>query len=528
MSDRLSSDLGNSNSDHMVQSQIISLSTEIQRLKRELEKLHISNVSVVKERDEWSTRCQRERQEIFRLKILVSRLEGATTTTEQKEISTYASNRPSLHNMTGQQHDTVRLQDGTSQLQRLTSSLSNGASSRSETFRGRSAQDEMLVLREQVADLSRENRQLRELHEATHCETYAKPTIGQLEDAQTLQKAAELEIEGLRHLEEANSLLHEQNTALNKQVVGLVTEKYKLDATVADLMQCAERYSAQLNNAHSRIGELEDAVRFSQCQLLQPSPTYNSSDYDSADGNDAVSEFSTSVASSRDEDPSVLARKELLQADVLELSGIHCLESAPQSILTYPLKKSEVQSVETSPQDAKYDYKKDPEFAAKLDDLGKYIMGLSSMPGVSSIPQDRKARLQSLQDSKKKLNVALMITIKQSDNKSKTLLQRIQSVVSNSSTLDIQGPKQDVKNFVDGLHRTDADHKEKIAAATKWQNVAQERLSEVEALRTELKNRPRCVIHEHKYLKDELDAKDVQYQMTEKLLAEFKKKERAK
>jgi len=110
--------------------------------------------------------------------------------------------------------------------------------------------------------------------------------------------------------------------------------------------------------------------------------------------------------------------------------------------------------------------------------------------------------------------VAANITIKLSraNTKQWSLMQRVQSAITASSKLDVQGPFDLVADFVKGLQHTSADH-------AHWQSVALNSLDELETLRA----RPTCVVPGHRHLLDKLAAKEVQLQMQASLVAHWQK-----
>jgi len=108
-----------------------------------------------------------------------------------------------------------------------------------------------------------------------------------------------------------------------------------------------------------------------------------------------------------------------------------------------------------------------------------------------TIHEDSKSPLElSNQTSEKtpntpdpgKLNVALTVNINAGDRKGWKLLSRVQSVISRFSTLDIHGPRDLVREFVQDMERVEAVHKQVVANAARWENIATEELHQVDAL----------------------------------------------
>jgi hypothetical protein len=104
------------------------------------------------------------------------------------------------------------------------------------------------------------------------------------------------------------------------------------------------------------------------------------------------------------------------------------------------------------------------------------------------------------------------INLSMTDRKHWTLMQRVQSVISAKSKLDIHGPQSLIKDFVKGMDQAEADH-------AHWHRTALNSLEEIEALR----KRPLCNMPSHRSLVDELAAKDLQLQMQATLVAQWQK-----
>ena len=167
----------------------------------------------------------------------------------------------------------------------------------------------------------------------------------------------------------------------------------------------------------------------------------------------------------------------------------------------------------------------DQDFRLRLEDLGKSILGLSDMPETPIKPTlpTKKTTNTSYPTPVPKLEVPVTINIQHSDRKNWRLIQHIQSAITSSSALEIQGPADLVHSLVTEMHRIEVDHGEKTILAAQWQKIAAEHRAEADALRGELDRRPNCVVAEHRYLADELEAKEMQWAMQEKLLAEWRK-----
>ncbi|KAH8693453.1 hypothetical protein GQ44DRAFT_148236 [Phaeosphaeriaceae sp. PMI808] len=105
------------------------------------------------------------------------------------------------------------------------------------------------------------------------------------------------------------------------------------------------------------------------------------------------------------------------------------------------------------------------------------------------------------------------ININHANQRNWSLLRHIQSTISKTSKLDIQGPQDLIDTLIADMRHTEADHVGQTAAAAHWQKVAQEGLKEVDALRNELNNRPLCSVPGHRNLLDELAAKNYQLEL---------------
>lgn len=111
----------------------------------------------------------------------------------------------------------------------------------------------------------------------------------------------------------------------------------------------------------------------------------------------------------------------------------------------------------------------------------------------------------------------------QPSTKQWALLKRVQSAISGDTKLDISGPLDLVADFIADMNRVEADHAEQTDAAAHWMSVANKGLAEVDALRSDLRTHPACVVKGHRSMADELEAKEVQLQIQAQQLAHMQK-----
>jgi hypothetical protein len=180
----------------------------------------------------------------------------------------------------------------------------------------------------------------------------------------------------------------------------------------------------------------------------------------------------------------------------LSLSGIAAQSTAPAPGLLPPSATAKLSS----------------ELFSAFNSLGQQINSLSS-PTPPTI--------------KHRPNVAVTINISPSSKRSWSLLKHIQGAISSSSSLDIHGPKPLVQEFVTGMEELEIEHrealdevKEKAAVSQQLEKVVAELMGEIETLQGELKKRGRCEVASHRNLRDELEAKELQFQMQAQLLAD--------
>ncbi|KAF1839337.1 hypothetical protein BDW02DRAFT_611323 [Decorospora gaudefroyi] len=195
----------------------------------------------------------------------------------------------------------------------------------------------------------------------------------------------------------------------------------------------------------------------------------------------------------------------------LGFSPIQCLTSDSVERKNMGSSFSNIQTQPTSPRipPPTTNHNISPALRHHLNVLGESIMSLSA-PTASAISQ--------------RPNVALSITIKPSAKRSWALLRHVQSAISSTSSLDVHGPKELVRQFVASMDEVAQEYASSTALSEQLQKVNGQLLKEIEGLSQQLKNRPKCVNTEHLALKDELEAKEVQYQMQALMLAQQSKR----
>jgi chromosome segregation ATPase len=203
------------------------------------------------------------------------------------------------------------------------------------------------------------------------------------------------------------------------------------------------------------------------------------------------------------------------QARKLDFSTVQTASSSPIEPVKLPLTFSTVQTQSTaliSPASGLLPpaaaFKLSPELFAQLNSLGQSIMTLSS-PSPPTI--------------KHRHNVAITVNI-QPPSRSWALLKHVQGVISGSSSLDVHGPRPLVEEFVSGMQEVEKESAESAAVSKQLQKVVAELMGEIEDLKRQMKGMPRCTVAAHRNLRDEIEAKELQYQMQSQLLADWQKR----
>jgi chromosome segregation ATPase len=203
------------------------------------------------------------------------------------------------------------------------------------------------------------------------------------------------------------------------------------------------------------------------------------------------------------------------QARKLDFSIVQTASSSPIEPVKLPLTFSTVQTQSTTPISVPPGLlpsgaasKLSPELFAQLNSIGQSIMSLSS-PSPPTI--------------KHRPNVAVTVN-NQPPSRSWSLLKHGQGAISGSSSLDIHGPKPLVQEFVSGMHKLETERAESVAVAKQLQKVVAELMGEIEELKRQMKRMPRCTMAAHRNLRDELEAKELQYKIQSQLLADWQKR----
>lgn len=161
------------------------------------------------------------------------------------------------------------------------------------------------------------------------------------------------------------------------------------------------------------------------------------------------------------------------------------------------------------------------------ENLDAMLNGLSS--GSSSDPPSEYSQKHASDSPTKSANpepavtTCIIVNLEPSNTKHWNLLRCVQSALTKDTKLDILGPEDLVADFVDDMKRVQADHAEQTRAAAHWMNVANKGLAEVDALSSELRTRPACVVMGHRSMADELQAKEVQLQILTQQMAQWQK-----
>jgi hypothetical protein len=359
-------------------------------------------------------------------------------------------------------------------------------------------------------------------HHGSSCEEYEKLVFQMLRDAQQLQLAIEVEAEGLRHLAEANADL---------------TDSHDMDLeSIRELTTKEERYYAQIKHLEETIGNLRTEQRlnagvFHDIELTDPvgqplgfSPMVHLCTTPVAPGDNKteIAGYMHLLRAAELDIESLVSEKLCLAVKFAELevqlaSSKVTLEAQEQDKRSLAFSKLQAVSVIPRAPPTASTPVANSALLAELEDLGKSINNLSDPPLKTATPHD-KTRTQP-----DPLNVALTINIKPSSKRNYSFLQRIKSVISSTSKLDIHGPKEMIKQFVASMEDVEKDHAEKTQRVIELDKVAMQLSAKAEALEEQLRDRVKCLDPTHRTLADELAAKDEQFAMQEQLLTDFRR-----
>lgn len=398
-----------------------------------------------------------------------------------------------------------------------------------------------------------------QIHKDAECQQFCELKSEQLRDAQKSKAAAEAEVEGFKHVMEENAHLQELHTAATKRINELIIEKrmgsgnevaklreqhtadqshideltttnqhrqVKVDSLRDEsAVYCEKFLEAQDSQRHCNNGETYDG------NLLNKLATKNVGVNKLEPFQPVLAALTVSVINSESTEPASVSDITLPLLDdsltasnsSLSLSGIRSVSFSPCNPDTKQIAVAEPQESPTQTDvvvQNKPAFDMNPELVAKLQDLGKSIMNLSHI----KFSNMRRTVENGRQNGSARPDLSITINVKPSDKKSWSLLRRVQSSISDKASPDIHGPTDIVKAFVIDMETAHRDHAEQARAAAQWQKVALEVLNEIEDLRKQLRVRPNCTVTAHRHLKDELDAKQIQYQMQEALMSEWKKR----
>ncbi|RYN43641.1 hypothetical protein AA0114_g10096 [Alternaria tenuissima] len=367
-------------------------------------------------------------------------------------------------------------------------------------------------LQDTIKYLQKENARLQNMHHEDGCEEHRNFIFHQLEDAKGLQAAAEAETEGLRHIAKVNADLIEEN--------------------VNNLSSFKENAKEPLAKEHFTSGMIKDAdanhylnqlLGFSAITYLDTvpvAPEDNEVEIAEYIHRLRAAELEIEVLSSDRNVPPEPCTPVYPASAALGLSTVFCLASEPEaaSLIRSSLKFSDLQTVSTTPRTPvpTTNPLNNPALLAGLEDLGNSIMSLSTVPSFNGMVQS-STELQVTPLP----NVALTINIQPTDKRNYSLLQRVQSAISATSSLDIHGPKESVKQLVASMHDVEADHAEKSKLVVQLEMVSKQYLADIDVLEAQIRDKRKCLDPEHRIMADELEAKNVQFAMQEQLLADW-------
>ncbi|CAN9201920.1 unnamed protein product [Alternaria sp. RS040] len=384
-------------------------------------------------------------------------------------------------------------------------------------------------LQDTIKYLQKENARLQNIHHEDGCEEYRNSIFHQLEDAKGLQAAAETETEGLRHLAKANADLMEENVNNVESIKALIQQT---DSYGAKVRQLQGNTKEPLAKEHFTFGMIKDAdanhylnqlLSFSAITYLDTVPVApKDNEVENAEYIHRLraAELEIQVLSSDRNIPPEPCTPVYPTSAALGLSTLFFLASEPEaaSSIRSSLEISDLQTVSTTPRTPvpTTNPLNNPALLAGLEELGKSIMSLSTVPSLKGVVQSStKLQVTPLP------NVALTINIQPTDKRNYSLLQRVQSAISATSSLDIHGPKESVKQLVASMHDAEADHAEKSKLVVQLEMVSKQYLADIDVLEAQIRDRRKCLDPEHRIMADELEAKNVQFAMQEQLLADW-------
>ncbi|RAR00793.1 hypothetical protein DDE82_006984 [Stemphylium lycopersici] len=391
---------------------------------------------------------------------------------------------------------------------------------------------------DRISELESEIARLKGIHEPHNCEQFSVASLEQLADAKALQEAAEAEVEGYRHFEHANKKLMEKHAADSQQIINLIKEmgRYKLSAIVP----CASVAPVTPQDNDAEIDDLKH--RLHNAELEKEMFLTEHADY-ARSHEDMTAELNANFHEIQDldaENVELIAKNEQLSSQ-LEIN-VQTLNAKFQDTEQQIAKAKEELTKEFQ---EKLDLLAEQEkqrtnalstnqnLRAHLDDLGTSILSLSTpsapkssflirstSPSIATNALDIPTAISDLLP-----NIALTIKIRPSEKRNWALLRHVQSAISTSSSLDILGPPDLVRNFVAGMQDVEKTFKEKTELAEKLEMAVVEAQDEIEMLKERVREVVICKNPRHRALKEELEAKESRLQMQSQLLAEWGEKE---
>ncbi|KAI8942855.1 hypothetical protein NX059_000895 [Plenodomus lindquistii] len=352
-------------------------------------------------------------------------------------------------------------------------------------------------------------------HPGESCQQYGTQIWYQLQDAQDLQAAAEAERDALLLMDKQNELLSKQHDEDSLCLAALRQENMKLTAQLAQAPQSTQRTNLQNAAAEESQQSLEEELK----ELLdQPASSEHSSQYP------PLSSEPTPPRHYGHPSPELFFK--VPRAETLSLPASAPSLAAPAAQPPVTLAFSSISAVSAAPmplliRSVTTPTPVLPRFTLGLSRPHQPLTPIGEDTLVTSPPVPSILAKQAVTNASK-LNVALTVNIRANDNKARALLSRVQSAISKTSTLDVQGPTTLVEEFVHQMNKVDSDHRTMVneVAGLKKDN---------RDLRTELYNRPRCIVPGHKDLEtnlevmnDELHTRDVTLRVQARLLEMYR------
>ena len=175
----------------------------------------------------------------------------------------------------------------------------------------------------------------------------------------------------------------------------------------------------------------------------------------------------------------------------------------------------------------------DRDLRPHLEDLGTSILSLSTPPAPklssnnsSILPPIATTTIDNpIATSDPLPNIALTINIKPSEKRNWALLRHAQSAIPTSSSLEVRGSRDLVRDFVASMQDAERMFKEKTELAEKLETAIVEAQSEIEMLRQRVREEKVSKNTRHRALEEEMEAKEMQFQMQSQLLAQWEKRD---